>query len=248
MRRPATRGVLAVGAVGAALTVAVGLSSCGIPTGDDTFSEIPAEEDLFGLGQSTTSTSTTTSTTIANLPATTALETTTTNPPLVQEQIYFLSRQRLQPVPYLFTPGFGPDQVITALESGPPAEGGAGLDTLIEVGLIESAVVATGVVTIDLDPEIFRRIASFDQSEAIGQIVLTFVDSVDRVGGVLFTLGGEPTEVKDGTGAIVGSAQPVTFDDYIELLGSSPATTTTTTTPVPAETAAPAPPDTTIPA
>jgi hypothetical protein len=242
MNRRAVNGALLV----LVLVLANGLGACGIKTGDDTFSEIPSEEDPFQLDQISTSSS---STTLVEPPQTSVFETTTTIAPLLDPvQIYFLSRGRLQPVTILLVQNFGTDQVITALEDGPPAEGGAGLDSLIEPGLIVSAEVAKGVMTVDLDPETFERIVSFDQSEAIGQIVLTLTQSVPRTVFVLFTIGGEPVDVKKGNGLPVASGQPVTFDDYIELLGSATATTTTTTiAPAPVDTTPSLPPDTTVP-
>jgi len=148
--------------------------------------------------------------------------------PLEEVEIYFLSRGALQPVPVALTTDFAPDQVVDALEKGPPP--GVGLDTHIEPGLIVSTEVAEGVVTVDLDPEIFARIATFDQAEAIGQIVLTMVDNVNRVGSVLFTLAGEPTQVKKGDSLLTESGEAVTFDDYAVLLTTSAPTTSTTTT------------------
>ena len=130
------------------------------------------------------------------------------------------------------------------LENGPPT--GVGLDTHIEPGLIVSTEVADGVVTVDLDPEIFARIAASDQAEAIGQIVLTMIDNVDRVGSVLFTLAGEPTQVKKGDSLLTEPDEAVTFDDYAVLLTTSAPTTSTT---VPAETVPdPAVPDPAAPA
>jgi hypothetical protein len=112
--------------------------------------------------------------------------------------------------------------------------------------LIVSTDVAEGVVTVDLDPEIFARIATFDQAEAIGQIVLTMIDNVDRVGAVLFTLAGEPTQVKKGDSLLTEAGEAVTFDDYVVLLAGSAPTSTSTT--VPAETVpAPAVPDPAVP-
>jgi Sporulation and spore germination len=220
-------------AIGLATVLAVGLAACGIPTGDDTFSDIPSEEVLFGLDAPSTTTSTTTTTTpIA--PATTEARPTTTVVALENADIYFLSRGRLQPVPVALTTDFAPDQVVNALEEGPPP--GVGLDTRIEPGLIVSTEVADGVVTVDLDPEIFAGIATFDQSEAIGQIVLTMLDNVNRVGSVLFTLAGEPTQVKKGDSLLTEPGEAVTFEDYAVLLTTSTATTSTTTTTVPAET------------
>lgn len=201
---------------------AVALASCGIPTGEDTFSEIPEQEILFDLDQVSTSTSTTTTSTVVPIvPETTALETTTTIA-LDQVEIYMLSRGRLQPVTLELARDYGPNQVTALLEAGPPpGAAGVGLESLIEAGLITSAVDAAGVVTIDLDPEIFGRIASFDQSEAIGQIVLTMTSNLRRVGLVLFTLGGEPTQVKKGDSLLSGEGEPVSYDDYRVLLASS---------------------------
>jgi Sporulation and spore germination len=208
--------------------LAVGLAACGIPTGDDTFSAIPDEDVPFGLDETSTTTSTTTTTTPL-APATTELATTTTIEEFREQvDVYFLLRSRLQPVPTALTSGFAPDQVVELLEAGPPP--GNGLDTLIEPGLIVSTAVAGGVITIDLDREIFDRIGTSDQTEAIGQIVLTMTDNVDRVGFVLFTLDGEPTQVKKGDSLLSEPDEPVTFDDYANLLASTPPTPTTTTT------------------
>jgi len=229
--------VLAI--VGLTGALALGLAACGIPTGDDTFSGIPSEEVPFGLDSPSTTTTTT-----PTAPATTEVRSTTTLVPLEEVDIYFLSRGRLQPVPVALTTDFAPDQVVDALENGPPR--GVGLDTHIEPGLIVSTEVADGVVTVDLDPEIFARIAASDQAEAIGQIALTMIDNVDRVGSVLFTLAGEPTQVKKGDSLLTESGEAVTFDDYAVLLTTSAPTTSTT---VQAETVPdPAVPDPAAPA
>ena len=102
------------------VALGVSLAACGIPTGDDSFSEIPNEEIPFGLDE--------TSTTHLDddhdaplAPATTESATTTTIALLEQVDMYFLSRGRLQPVPLALTSGFAPDQVVDLLEAGPPA-------------------------------------------------------------------------------------------------------------------------------
>lgn len=217
----------ALAMVGLAWALALALAACGIPTGDDTFTAIPSEEVPFGLDSPSTTTSTTT-TTVPIAPVTTEAQPTTTLVPLEEVEIYFLSRGRLQPVPVALTTDFAPDQVVDALEKGPPD--GVGLDTHIAPGLIVSTEVAEGVVTVDLDPEIFAGIAASDQAEAIGQIVLTMVDNVGRVGSVLFTLAGEPTQVKKGDSLLTEPGEAVTFDDYAILLTTSAPTTSTTTT------------------
>jgi hypothetical protein len=192
------------------------LSACGVPTGKDTFREIPSGQIPLGLDEtSTTSTSTTTTTTVADLPATTLLETTTTIR-LEPVEIYFLSRGRLQPVPFDLPPGSAPDQIADVLEAGPPPD--IALDTLIEDGLIVSAVTTSGILTVDLDPTTFARISTTQQTEAIGQIVLTMLSSLRGVGQVTFTLGGEPIAVKKGNGLSSDVGQPVSYDDYANLL------------------------------
>ncbi len=232
VRRRALRPLFAIGLP---LAFGASIAACGIPTGESSFKEIPAEEIPFDLDETSTSTSTTTTTTtIPVAPQTTVFETTTTIP-FEEVDIYFLSRGKLQPVPYALPRDFGADQVVALLEDG-PQEGaaGVGLETLIEQGLITSTEKAGGVVTVDLDPEIFGRIPSFDQSEAIGQIVLTLTSNLRGVGPVLFTLGGEPTQVKKGNGLLSGQGEPVSGDDYRVLLvttsASAEAQADTTTT------------------
>jgi hypothetical protein len=223
---------LAMAGVPIAVALAVGLAGCGIPTGDASFSEIPNEDIPFGL-EATTTTTTTTTTTMPVAPATTEMATTTSIQPLLEQvDVYFLARGRLVSMRNALTSGFAANQVVELLESGPPS--GVGLDSLIDRGLIRSTEVAEGIMTVDLDPEVFARIESSDQAEAIGQIVLTMTDNVGRVGSVLFTLGGEPTQVKKGDSLLSEPGEAVTFDDYAILLASTPLTTTTTTT-VPVE-------------
>ena len=229
---------IAIGAALAPVLVAA-LAGCGIPTGDDTFGDIPSEEILFGLDEASTTTSTTT-TTIPLAPATTEMETTTTIELREQVDIYFLSRNRLQPVPLALTSGFSAGQVVDLLEDGPPDD--VALDTLIERGLIVSTDVAGGVITVDLDNEIFSRISASDQTEAIGQIVLSLLRNLRGVGSVLFTIDGEPTQVKKGDSLLTEPDEAVTLDDYEVLLATSPPTTTSTTT------TTTMPPDTTVPA
>lgn len=206
----------------------VALAACGVPTGSDTFGEIPPDQIQFGLdATSTTSTTSTSSTTVPAIPATTMLATTTTIR-LEPVQIYFLSRGRLQPITIDLPPGSSPDQVADVLEAGPPA--GIALDTLIRDGLIVSAVETAGVLAVDLDPATFDRVPSSQQTEAIGQIVLTMLSSLRGVGQVTFTLGGEPIPVKKGNGLLSDIGEPLSFDDYSNLLAAPRSTDTTSTT------------------
>ncbi len=207
--------------------VATVVAGCGVPAGNDTFSEIPPDEVLFELDATSTTTSTTTA---PALPETTVLASTTTIQ-LEPVQIYFLSRGRLQPIPFNLPPGSSPEQVADVLEAGPPRD--IALETLIEDGLIVSAVESGGVLTVDLDPTIFDQVPSTQQTEAIGQIVLTMLSSLRGVGQVTFTLGGEAIAVKKGNGQLSDIGEPLAYDAYANLLATprtSGETTTTTTT------------------
>ena len=204
-------------------------AGCGLSTSDDSFSPIPTDEIPFGLNATSTSTTTTTTTTTTVLDAPPTIPSTTTIP-IRQEpiEVYFLTRGRLQPVVIDLPAGVSPDQVADVLEDGPPT--GVALDTLIEDGLIVNSNETGGVLTVDLDPEMFDRIPSTQQTEAIAQIVLTMLSSVRRLGQVTFTLGGEPIAVKKGDSLLSEVGEPLSYDDYAMLLVTQPATADTTTT------------------
>ncbi|TFH20413.1 MAG: hypothetical protein E4H05_02360 [Acidimicrobiales bacterium] len=214
----------------AALLVLATTGACGVPTGSETFSEIPPDEIQFGLDatSTTTSTTSTTSTTVPVLPETTALATTTTIR-LEPVQIYFLSRGRLQPITIDLPPGSSPDQVADVLEAGPPPD--IALDTLIMDGLIVTSVEEGGVLTVDLDPDTFDQVPSTQQTEAIGQIVLTMLSSLRGVGQVTFTLGGEAIAVKKGNGQLSDIGEPLSYDDYSNLLVAPRSTADDTSAP-----------------
>lgn len=212
--------VLLVGSV-------LAIGACGVPTGEDTFDQIPPDEVPFGLDATSTSTTSTTSTTVPDAPVTTLLATTTTIR-LEPVEMYFLSRGRLQPVTIDLPPGFSADQVADVLEAGPQA--GLGLDTLIEDGLIVTTSESEGVLTVDLDADTFDRIPSTQQTEAIGQIVLTMISSLRRVGQVIFTLAGDPIPVKKGNNLPSEVGETLSYDDYVVLLATPrPGADTTTT-------------------
>lgn len=241
-------------AIGLPLALGALLTACGIPTGDSSFREIPSEEILFDLDETSTSTSTTTTTTTIPLVPVTTIETTTTEAPREEVDIFFLSRGRLRGVPRPLARGFAADELVDLLERGPAGEAEVGLTSLIEPGLITSTQRAGGIITIDLDPDIFGGIPASDQREAIGQIVLTMAN-LRGVGPVLFTLGGEPIRVTKGNGLLSGEGEPVSADDYevrLATASSTDGTTTTTTTtttelPPPETTVAPADPTASVP-
>lgn len=237
----ATRSARLVAFLAPVVVAGTALAGCGVSTGEDTYSPIPPDEILFGLDATSTSTttSTTTTTTIADPPET--VPTTTTSVRLDAFDLYFLSRGRLQPVETLLPAGFSADQVADKLEEGPPP--GAALDSLIEDGLIVAMSEEGGVLTVDLDAETFDRIPSTQQTEAVAQIVLTMINSLNRVGQVRFTVDGEPIPVKKGNSLLSEVGEPLPFDAYAVLLvRTAPVATTTTTTPAPDPTTVTTPP------
>jgi len=216
-------------AVAALVVLALVMVSCGVPTGDDTFAEIPPAEVPFGLAAtSTTTTTTTTTTTIPLTPDTTAAASTTTPIRLDPAEVYFLSRGRLQPVVIELPPGFSADQVADVLEAGPPPD--VGLETLIEDGLIVSSAESRAVLTVDLDDTTFAEIPNAEQTEAIAQIVMTMISSLRRVGLVNFTIENELIAVKKGNSLLSDVGEPLSYEDYSALLVNPPPPNETDTT------------------
>jgi hypothetical protein len=207
----------------AAALVVVFAGACGVPTGDDTFAVIPPEEDPFGLDATSTSTSTTTTTT-TTLPVTPdTVATTTTVVRLEPAEFYFLTtRSRLQPIVVDLPPPFSAEQIADILEAGPPPD--VALTSLTEPGLIVSSSESRGVLTVDLDATTFADIPSTQQTEAIGQIVMTMISSLRRVGLVNFTIDGDPISVKKGNSLLSEVGEPLSYDDYVILLASPPPT------------------------
>jgi len=199
------------------LALALTSTGCGVPTGEDTFSQIPPAEVPFGLAATSTSTTTTT---LAPSPDTTTAASTTTPIRLDPAEVYFLSRGRLQPVVIELPPGFSADQVADVLEAGPPPD--VGLDTLIEDGLIVSSSEARAVLTVDLDGDTFAEIPNTQQTEAIAQIVLTMISSLSRIGLVNFTIEDELIAVKKGNSLLSDVGEPLAYEDYSALLVNPP--------------------------
>ena len=215
----------------AALALVAGFAgACGVPTGDDSFAVIPPEEDPFGLDATSTTTSTTTTTT-TTLPVTPdTIATTTTVVRLEPAEFYFLTtRSRLQPIVVDLPPPFSAEQIADILEAGPPPD--VALTSLIEPGLIVGSSESRGVLTVDLDATTFADIPSTQQTEAIGQIVMTMISSLRRVGLVNFTIDGDPISVKKGNSLLSDVGEPLSYDDYTNLLATPPPAVASTTLP-----------------
>lgn len=231
---------VAIAGIAAAALGAVSLSACGVPTGEGSYDEIEPANVPFGLDlPATTTTTTTTSTTTTTIPLApvTTVEQTTTTIALEPVDVYFLSRGELQPVTVDLPRDYGRNQLVSQLEEGPPVgPAGVGLETLIEPGLITDTEEFGGIVTAMLDGDVFDEIDARDQRRAIGQIVLTFTGNLRGVGQVAFMLDGEALGVQKGNGLYAAPGQPVSYDDYRELLADAPTTTTSSTTSAPTTT------------
>lgn len=216
----------------AAIAFVIGLTgACGVPTGDDSFAVIPPEEDPFGLDATSTTTSTTTTTTTTTLPVTPdTIATTTTVVRREPAEFYFLTtRSRLQPIVVDLPPPFSAEQIADILEAGPPPD--VALTSLIEPGLIVSSSESRGVLTVDLDANTFAGIPSTQQTEAIGQIVMTMISSLRRVGLVNFTIDDDPISVKKGNSLLSDVGEPLSYEDYTNLLATPPPAVASTTLP-----------------
>lgn len=222
----------AVAVLAVMATATPAIAGCGVSTGDDSFSPIPPEEDPFRLDSTSTTTSTTTTTTTTTtVPVTPdTLATTTTDVRREPAEFYFLTtRGRLQPVSFDLPPPFAAEQIADILAAGPPPD--VALQSLIEDGLIISSTESRAVLTIELDATTFARIPSTQQTEAIGQIVMTMISSLRRIGLVNFTIEGEPISVKKGSSLLSDVGEPLAYDDYVNLLASPPPTVAPTTQP-----------------
>ena len=222
------RPIIAVPTALAALAVLV--SSCGVPTGDDSFSVIAPEQDPFDLDATSTTTTTTVPTTTTPPTTPDTLATSTTIVRREAAEFYFLTtRGRLQPYIVELPPPFAADQIADILEAGPPPD--VALESLIAEGLIVGSSESRAVLTVDLDARTFARIPSTQQTEAIGQIVMTMISNLRRVGLVNFTIDGELISVKKGNSLLSDVGEPLSYEDYVNLLASPPPSIASTTEP-----------------
>ena len=100
--------------------------------------------------------------------------------------------------------------------------------------------MAGGVATVDLSPDSYERIRSDEELPAIAQIVLTLTRQ-SGIGQVRFTLDGTPLIIRRGNNLVTEPGEPVSADEYANLLeadvvvsvpAETPVTATTTTSSV----------------
>lgn len=210
-------------------TVIAAAAACGVPTGESSFEQIPADEISPGLAApATTTTTIAPTTTVRDVSETTAPSTTMLPETFETPEIYFLSRGLLRPIELTVPAPLFSTDLINLLEDGPPASAPSNTDTAVPEGLVNDVELRAGVVTIDLDETVFDRIPRRDQQSAIAQMVFTFVLNLQGAGQALFTLDGSAIAVPRGDNRL--TADPVSVDDYANLLVDPPLGTPTATT------------------
>ena len=183
--------------VGAAALVAIALvvTSCGIPT-DSSPQAISKAAVPFHLLRPTTP-STTTPQSFVGVP----------------ESIYLVDpSQHLTPVVREIAPPATLTEILSALMDGPSkGESSTGLQSFL-TGLPSDvhASVTNGLATVDFDSSPIQ-VGGPDQILAVSQVVFT-VTAQPGVTGVVFEIGGIPTDVPISTGALVAS--PVSQANY----------------------------------
>lgn len=126
--------------------------------------------------------------------------------------LFFVDGDRLEPVFREVPEGATPEDVLVALTDGPTvAEARRGLTSAVsDSTTIRGVSVSRGVATVDLGPAAVE-VRSDDQPLSVAQVVFTLT-ARPGIGRVSFTIGGEPIDVPDGSGALTGDA--VAREDY----------------------------------
>lgn len=200
------------------LALASLVAACGVPTGPDSFEPIADENVPNRLGEPpVTSTTTSTTTPATTLPPDEPVD-TEPEPPAEQVTLYFRSRDQLRGIDLTALSPVTREDLRQLLVDGPPVgPSTSNLDNLIVEGLIVDVFTQGGIVTIDLDQELFDNIDRVvEQRAAIGQIVLTFLGNLPFVGQAQFTFDGEPLRVPTADSGF--TAEPVSGDDYASLV------------------------------
>ena len=234
----ATRGPVAIAM--AALAAVAALSGCGI--GSSEAVEELQPEDLAALDQTTTSTTTTTvEIVMATEPEATTADsvesvppnsgavdssnvTTTMAPPTSPTtptetvMLFFVEGSRLVGVDVEVPAPAELRRQLDALGAGPPPDDfEAGVRTAVPAGLVRGVERWPNGITVDLNSEPFNGVESENQRTMLAQIVLTLTAQPD-IDQVLFTMDGEPLGVYRRDNVLSEPGEPVTREDYEELL------------------------------
>jgi len=209
----------------AVATLATALLGCGIGS-SDTVEELQPEE-LAALDQtSTTSTAPETVPPVETTPG--SIEPTTTVPvgptttvPTEDVTMYFINGSALVPVPVPLPVNVEERQILTTLGGGPPPdEFKAGIRNAVPIDLVRRVRHVGRLITVDFNGESFRSVDSDDQRLMIAQVVLTLT-SLSDIHEVLFTTDGDPLRVYQRNNELTEPGEPVTREDYAELLAEN---------------------------
>jgi spore germination protein GerM len=208
---------LAVGAGALAATVA---AACGVPA-EGGFQQVEPNDIPYGLDETTVAPTTSTPTTVPESTTSTTTVESTTTIAVEEVRLYFVSGLRLLPTARVLVSPATEQQVVAALIDG-PGEGDefAGIRSALPDDSEMIVTVERGTARVELPPGLLTSIPSQDQRYAVAQIVLTLTRR-PGIGQVVFTSGGLPQQVPRGGGDVTD--EPVTFEDYQNLIGPSSA-------------------------
>lgn len=217
------------------IVVALVLTSLAVACGVVDEGKVERIDPQFGLDDTLPSTTAVATTTTQLATTTTAgLETTTTAVQTEQVRLYFVASGQLT---YVQQPLASPvilQQIIAALQQGPPVgDVGIGLRTIVPADADIRVITVDGVARVTLPDGFFVSVTGLsDQLFVIAQLVLTLTNS-RGVGQVVFN-----QAVPLPFGEVRPAGQELTFSDYQSLTGTNtqfapdptvPAATTTTT-------------------
>lgn len=185
-----TRRVVVAVLVAAALLV---VAACGIPSESEA-NRISPDDVPFGLLDEET--------------------TTTAVAEGRSEDIYLLAKDRLIAVERSIPEDGGLTALLQRVVDGPSKEERSlGITSAVPVGTVASVGSSRGVATVDLNAA-FGDIRSSEQLLALAQIVYTLTGQ-PGIGGVAFTLEGEPVKVPLAGGQL--RQGPLSRDDFSAL-------------------------------
>lgn len=138
--------------------------------------------------------------------------TTTTSPDTAPVELYFVLSEGLVEVTRELRPQVSAARLINELGKGPTdGEASVGITTALPEGSgVDGVTLAGGIATAELG-ETFLALAPERQRLALAQLVFTLTGR-PGVGRVVFTIGGQPTDVPRGDGTLTSDS--VSRDSY----------------------------------
>ena len=186
------------------------LTACSVPKSGP-FETISNDDIPFGLNAAqTTAPQSATETTVANLdPPGTEYE---------QVDLYFIRNAAVTRAQRSVISPVDANGALAALTEGLVEDSTTvGLRSAIPASLEASVDVDRGVATVNATRAFLNSLSAVDQRLAIAQIVLTLT-SRPGIGQVVFFVDGKAIVVPRGRGDLSSAGEPVTFDDYTNII------------------------------